>query len=132
VNGTGVGPDGNLYIFAQGSSADIKIDARKRSKILVSGTGSGVSTGTTYSIGATARIIVWGTAGNDQITVQGSVSCELHGAAGDDTLRGGSGDDTLYGGAGNDKLTGGGGNDLLYQDDPVLLLAVAKKKHRRF
>ena len=74
--------------------------------------------------GGFARVLVFGQAGDDSLTVQSSVSTPavLDGGAGNDTLLGGAGNDTLLGGAGNDSLVavsgsdsldGGAGNDTL-------------------
>jgi uncharacterized delta-60 repeat protein len=76
-----------------------------------------------FPIAAVSRIVVYGFAGADQITVgPGLPGCELRGGRGNDTLtgnaesdtmRGGRGADSLVGGAGNDSLRGGRGNDTL-------------------
>ncbi len=76
------------------------------------------------NIGVTS-IVADGGHGNDSITIEPGVTArvELHGGAGDDTLRGGSGPAVLYGDGGNDQLyaasvdstlDGGSGNDTLY------------------
>jgi hypothetical protein len=69
--------------------------------------------------GLFSRVVVYGLAGNDTITVASSVyvSAWLYGGDGSDKLTGGSGNDVLVGGAGNDTLTGGGGRDLLIGGD---------------
>src|SRR5207248_9707366 len=69
----------------------------------------------TFEAADLARIVVFGQAGNDTITVSSALSqpAVLFGGAGNDVLRGGSGDDSLAGEAGNDTLFGGSGNDLL-------------------
>lgn len=70
------------------------------------------------SLGAfspTGRIIVYGRAGNDSLSVGSTVraSAFLYGGLGDDYLEGGAGDDTLVGGDGNDTLVGGAGRNIL-------------------
>ncbi len=95
----------------------------------------------------TGRIIVYGLAGNDSITISSGIDLptELYGGDGNDTLNGGSGPnivvggngndviiggqvrDLLIGGHGRDNITGGPGDDLLiggftdYDEDPVIL-----------
>src|SRR5262249_47163259 len=63
----------------------------------------------------TGRIIVYGQAGNDIITVSHGVkrSAWLYGGGGNDYLEGGGGNDVLLGGGGNDTLVGSCGRDLL-------------------
>jgi Ca2+-binding RTX toxin-like protein len=66
-----------------------------------------------------SRVVVFGLAGNDTISVASSVytSAWLYGGDGGDKLTGGSGNDVLIGGAGNDTLNGGAGRDLLIGGD---------------
>jgi hypothetical protein len=68
---------------------------------------------------AFSRVVVYGLAGNDTITVASSVttSAWLYGGEGADKLTGGGGNDVLIGGAGNDTLNGGNGRDLLIGGD---------------
>jgi hypothetical protein len=83
-------------------------------------TMNNVNYGTFAPPGASfSRVLVYGLAGNDTITVASSVttSAWLYGGDGDDKLTGGSGNDVLIGGAGNDNLNGGGGRDLLIGGD---------------
>jgi parallel beta-helix repeat protein len=63
----------------------------------------------------TGSIIVHGYAGNDDISVSGSISLptELYGDDGNDRIKGGSGTNIELGGNGDDLLTGGSGRDLL-------------------
>lgn len=56
--------------------------------------------------------IVYGMAGDDQITAAGGTDY-LDGGAGNDTLAGITGSDTLIGGDGNDVLAGGQGSDVM-------------------
>ena len=62
-----------------------------------------------------SRLVAFGQDGKDSIKVDTrlTLSAELHGDTGNDTLSGGSGDDILLGGAGNDDLRGNNGRDLL-------------------
>ncbi|MBI3463796.1 MAG: HYR domain-containing protein [Planctomycetes bacterium] len=63
----------------------------------------------------TGRIIAYGLAGDDRISVSGSItiSAELVGGPGNDRLTGARGNDILLGGDGNDHLNGGRGRDIL-------------------
>jgi uncharacterized repeat protein (TIGR01451 family) len=65
------------------------------------------------------RIVVFGLAGNDVITVNSSMSqsSKLFGDEGNDVIKGGKGDDGIDGGSGNDKLYGIGGNDTICGGD---------------
>jgi VCBS repeat-containing protein len=94
--------------------------------IAASGTGVSVSiNGTSYgTFYPTGKIKVFAGDGNDSVIVDSAVTraVELHGEAGNDTLKGGAGSDSLDGGAGddslvavsgNDTLNGGAGNDIL-------------------
>ena len=78
---------------------------------------NGLSVG---SFTPSGRIVVFGQAGDDKITVASTITraASLSGDEGNDTLTGGAGNDTLSGGAGNDSLVGGAGNDtyLFYAD----------------
>jgi Ca2+-binding RTX toxin-like protein len=62
------------------------------------------------------RVVVIGFAGNDNITVSGSLPYPVafYGGDGNDYLSGGSRADILDGGEGTDRLFGNGGNDELY------------------
>ena len=62
-----------------------------------------------------ARIVVYGGAGDDDISVANGVTIPawLYGEAGNDRLRGGEGADVLVGGPGDDLLVGDNGRDLL-------------------
>ena len=56
-------------------------------------------------------------AGNDTITITGTVGIDLFGFAGNDSMVGGVGNDTLFGGLGNDTLNGAAGNDSMHGGD---------------
>jgi ELWxxDGT repeat protein len=83
------------------------------------GQGAGVSVNLNgASLGQfnpTGRIVVFGYAGNDDISVAGGVAqpAWLYGGDGNDRLKGGSGANVLLGGAGDDLLAGGSNRDLL-------------------
>ncbi len=80
----------------------------------------------------TGRIIAFGQAGNDDISIAGGLDIdgELWGGDGNDTLKGGKGNDTLIGGAGADKLTGGGGVDVVWADDMDIVSNVTLAKQK--
>jgi Ca2+-binding RTX toxin-like protein len=61
------------------------------------------------------KVVVYGGAGADTITVSPSanISLEAYGGGGNDSISGGSGNDILVGGDNNDVLYGGAGLDLL-------------------
>ena len=63
----------------------------------------------------TGRLIAFGLAGNDRISVTGKTSraVEFRGDAGNDVLTGSAGNDILLGGAGNNTLTDSAGNNVL-------------------
>ncbi len=63
--------------------------------------------------GATETRLIWGNAGNDQIT-GGAGDDILLGGEGNDLLNGGNGADTMQGGTGNDTFNGGAGHDMFY------------------
>lgn len=70
-------------------------------------------------------LVVHGLDGNDEIRLQTtvSVSTELYGGTGDDTIFGGAASDVINGGSGNDNIFGRNGNDFLlgqFGDDVVL------------
>lgn len=84
--------------------------------IVVDGSASGV---VKVSVnGVSAGALAWngpvridGLAGNDQLTLLGSLPATLIGGPGNDVLRGGAGNDWLQGNTGKDQLFGGRGDD---------------------
>ncbi|MFN7804404.1 MAG: right-handed parallel beta-helix repeat-containing protein, partial [Planctomycetaceae bacterium] len=71
----------------------------------------------------TGRIVVFGQAGNDNVTVASTITraAWLYGDDGNDTLTGGGGSDVITGGAGTDSQVGGAGNDTyLFDADTAL------------
>jgi Ca2+-binding RTX toxin-like protein len=73
---------------------------------------NGASLGTFTPSG---RLIAFGQAGDDSITVAGSISLPawLYGGDGNDNLNAGGGNSVLLGGAGDDKLIAGKGRNLV-------------------
>ena len=71
----------------------------------------------------TGRIVVFGQAGNDNVSVASTITRNawLYGDDGNDTLTGGGGNDVITGGAGTDSQVGGAGNDLYLFDADLAL-----------
>jgi hypothetical protein len=84
-------------------------------KVTVSIVSTGVNVSQTFLLSDFDRIIVYGGAGDDTISVAGSISTPaiLFGGDGNDTITAGNGPTVEVGGAGNDTLTGGSANDIL-------------------
>ena len=110
VSSMGIGSDGNLWILAQNCGSNIYVNANNPANILVSGAGAPGP----FALTTGHRIIVYGTACDDTMTVDGTVDAELRSLGGNDNLTGGAGNDILDGGMGSDMLTGAAGNDVLY------------------
>jgi hypothetical protein len=104
----------NLVIGGTPSSDIIFVNTTNPSAVTASLNGAALA-GAPFNLSGhpSARIIVYGLAGNDIIQLTGPLPGELHGGPGNDYLYGGSGDDVLYGDDGNDFLSGGAGNDIL-------------------
>lgn len=68
-----------------------------------------------FSTPTNGRLLVFVQAGNDHVTVAGSLDMAtlIDGGEGDDRLKGGGGPDVLLGGAGDDLLIGKSGRDLI-------------------
>ena len=64
------------------------------------------------------RIVIFGEAGFDQITINSAITkpSVIYGDAGFDTINGGGGNDIIYGGPDYDTLNGNGGDDTFYSD----------------
>jgi Ca2+-binding RTX toxin-like protein len=109
--------NGVLTVSGDGADNSIVVSRDAAGRILVNG-GAIATTGGVPTVANTARIRVFGLAGNDQITLNeanGALpAARLFGGGGNDTLAGGSGADQLFGQAGNDTLLGKGGNDQLF------------------
>ena len=111
--------DGNLVIAGSNVADSITVNTYTSGSATV--TRNGVNS--TWTIPTGGHVVIRGCAGNDAIAVNGPVSAEIYGGAGNDYLYGGSGQDMLWGedgndylslGAGNDVAIGGLGRDLLY------------------
>jgi Ca2+-binding RTX toxin-like protein len=117
---TAVFSQGLLSVFGDNLDNTIVASRDPAGKILING-GAVAITGGQPTVANTAMIQVFGTGGNDTISVNeanGAMpAAQLFGGAGNDTLIGGSGNDQLFGGAGNDILQGKGGDDLLFGGD---------------
>jgi Ca2+-binding RTX toxin-like protein len=75
------------------------------------------------SFAPTGRIVVFGQAGNDNVTLASTITRNawLYGDEGNDTLTAAGGNDLLIGGGGTDSLAGGAGNDTyLFDADTAL------------
>jgi hypothetical protein len=70
-----------------------------------------------FSAVADVETVMFGGAGNDDLTGSGTQPDTLNGDAGNDTLRGSGGNDTLTGGAGRDTIQGGDLNDTINARD---------------
>ena len=111
---------GLLSVFDDNLKNTIVVSRDAAGRIFING-GAVTVTGGTATVANTFLIQVFGTGGNDMISLDESngalPAAQLFGGAGNDTLTGGSGNDQLFGGAGNDTLLGKGGNDLLFGGD---------------
>jgi hypothetical protein len=76
---------------------------------------NGVTVSKSFSTSSFDRIIVYGVAGNDAISVANNVTAPaiLLGGTGNDTMNAGGGPTVEVGGTGNNTLVGGTGNDIL-------------------
>jgi hypothetical protein len=116
IGATGLMPDpsdpGKMSLFVGGTpgndSVSIVAAARGQVQVKINGKNHGKFT-------VTGRLIVYGGAGNDTLSVATSIKrpALLDGGAGNDILQGGSGNDILVGGPGRDRLFGRAGRDLL-------------------
>jgi Ca2+-binding RTX toxin-like protein len=108
---------GLLSVFDDNLNNTIVVSRNVAGTMLING-GAVTVTGGTATVANTSLIQVFGTGGNDMISLDetnGALpAAQLFGGAGNDTLIGGSGNDLLFGGAGNDTLLGKAGNDLLF------------------
>ncbi len=117
VTGSYTPGSGVLAILGDGAANTLTVSRDAAGQLLVNGGAIAVAGGTP-TVANTARIQVFGLAGNDVIALDESngalPAADLFGGNGNDTLTGGSGADLLFGQAGNDTLDGKGGNDLLF------------------
>ncbi len=67
-------------------------------------------------LAATSRIVIFGLAGRDKITIAPDIVLHslIDGGVANDTIIGGGGHDRLLGGDGDDSITGGAGDDTVY------------------
>src|ERR1700690_2585163 len=111
---------GLLSVFDDNLNNSIVVSRDAAGTILING-GAVTVTGGTATVANTPLIQVFGTGGNDTISLDETngarPAAQLFGGAGNDTITGGSGNDLLFGGAGNDTLLGKGGNDELFGGD---------------
>jgi len=113
---------GLLTVMADAAHTVIQVANDGAGNIVVNG-GAMVISGGAPTIANTVLIQVLGSAGDDQITLSGSLPpAHLFGAEGNDTIVGGLNNDLIVGGPGSDTLSGGRGNDTIYVDgdDTVL------------
>jgi len=108
---------GVLSVNGDAANNAIAVSRDAAGKLLVNG-GAVAVAGGTPTVANTARIQVFGLAGNDTITLSEAngplPAATLFGGSGNDTVTGASGADRLFGQAGNDTLIGRGGNDVLF------------------
>ena len=117
----------SLQIFQQQTSVGpaLVINGTGRSdRITINRTSKGVSvcdgrTTTSVAGGTFGTIIVNGGAGNDRITISGSLKLNaiINGGAGNDVGNGGAGRDTIAGNDGKDTLRGSTGRDRVHGGD---------------
>jgi Ca2+-binding RTX toxin-like protein len=109
--------NGVLTVIGDAQANSITVSRDPAGKILVNG-GAVAVRGGTPTVANTAKISVFGLAGNDQLSLDETTgalpAANLFGGADNDTLTGGSGADQLFGQAGNDTILGKGGTDLLF------------------
>jgi len=68
-----------------------------------------------FSTSQFARILIYGFAGDDRLTVESTVSvaCQIDGGSGNDAVQGGAGNNLMFGGDGDDLLTGRSKRDIM-------------------
>jgi hypothetical protein len=117
VYGTSVADKISVTLARGGASVIVKMNRQSRGEFPLSGF---------------RRILVFGLAQADQITVASTISkpSELHGGDGNDSVTGGGGDDLLLGDAGNDRLGGEGGRDVIIGGTGADRLTGGRRKAR--
>jgi hypothetical protein len=108
-----------LIISGTGGNDNISVKARGVSKTSFNVILNGGPTLLYENV--TGRIKVLGNAGNDRITLGGTVTkrTELDGGPGNDTITGGGGIDFITGGPGDDSVTGGANVDYVVEAGDV-------------
>ena len=117
--------DGVLTVEGDAGDNQIVVDAGVQNGAVVLTGVPGVTNGTAYT--GVHQVIVRGRAGNDTLTVNGSLlgpqgqamQVWLNGGVGNDTINGGDGGGLLIGGPGDDVINGGAGNDVMLGDGGV-------------
>jgi Ca2+-binding RTX toxin-like protein len=108
---------GLLSVFGDDLDNALAISRNAAGLILING-GAVAVTGGQPTVANTARIVVFGRAGADTITLDESNGAlppaQIFGGSGNDIITGGSGGDLLFGQSGNDTLLGKGGFDFLF------------------
>ena len=108
---------GLLSVFGDDLENAVTISRNAAGLILING-GAVQVTGGQPTVANTARMLVFGQAGNDMLVLDESNGAlppaDMFGGTGNDTIVGGSGGDMLFGQSGNDTLQGRGGNDFLF------------------
>lgn len=107
-------PENTLQLFRdQPTAVDLQANNIERLDINVLQASQGVEIRDTSGTGVNL-IRVNGASSNDNLNgAAATVSLQLFGNNGNDTLTGGSSNDNLIGGSGNDALVGNSGNDIL-------------------
>ena len=111
------GPDNDLIVLTRSTAGEVLING-----------GAVPIDGGSPTVVQLQRIVVFGGAGDDELTLDETFGPlppgEMDGGEGNDLLIGGDGADVLRGGAGNDTLLGNRGNDVVLGQDGNDLLIV--------
>jgi Ca2+-binding RTX toxin-like protein len=112
--------DGQNALFVGGTSGDDVIVVQRGTTsayidVVINGVDQGEFPVTSGGV-PIGRIIVYGNAGNDTITINtnvGAIDAVIYGGDGNDTITGGAGSTFADGGDGNDLITANGSRDVL-------------------
>jgi autotransporter-associated beta strand protein len=107
---------GNLVVIGSGVDDSITVSTSIRTITRVTINNLQIPNplgGTTFNLGTPNRVIVYGLAGNDFVSIIGKADAEIRGGSGNDNLTGGGGNDVIWGDDGSDLISGGSGNDVL-------------------
>ena len=105
--------NGNLVVAGTDSAENIIVNTTDPNNIVVR---LGITNpppilpnpaGGPWVVSTTGHVIIFGCGGGDVIQVTGSVSADIYGGDGNDTITGGQGNDVIWGDAGADFLQGG-------------------------